>query len=147
MYEQVRAPKLVSPLAKHAGNAQYVVAPPADALLGKAVEIKFEIAGELFGMDDQVAIGPRGDGYIRREAKGGRHDEAVVVVGVFADQIDASGGTKDSGASTEELLEMLSEFACLYRHLHARMPMHKGSCGSNTSSASAFTKAEPLMLG
>ena len=30
---------------------------------------------------------------------------------------------------------------------HARMPMQNGSRGSSTSSASAFTNADPLMLG
>jgi|SRR5271156_5549261 len=49
-----------------------------------------------------------------------------------------SGRAYNAGADQGDLIG---------RFAHARMPMQSGSRGSSTRSASAFTKADPLILG
>src|SRR5271169_3908887 len=95
MNEQVRARKLLSLLLKSGGNPQHVVTPCADALFGQMIEIEFEIAGKFFGVDHQLAILPRSNRHIWRESNGRGHDEAVVVVGMFADQVDTARRMED----------------------------------------------------
>src|ERR1700690_2202909 len=149
MHKQVRSLRLKAALHQDAGDTEHVVTPCAGALGGKVVEVKLEVASELFGVNHQLTIGSRGDGHVGREGDGCRHDETVVVIGVFANQIHASGGAEYPGPIAEECFEVPREFAGSRCHwnLHARMPMQNGSCGSSTNSASAFTKAAPLMLG
>ena len=129
MNEQVRARQFVAALHQDTGDAEHVITPSAGALRGKVVEIKFKVAGEFFRVDHELAIGSRGDRDIGRESDSGGHDEAVVVVGVFADQVDASGRAEDAGALAEELFEARSEVASCHCdwHIQARMPMQNGS--------------------
>ena len=119
--------KLMAPLPKDAGNSQHVVTPCAGPLLGQVVKIELEITGEFFRVDYKLPIRPRRNGHIRGEANGGRHDEAVVVIGVFSDQVDASGRAEDSRRNAEKFFEVLLETAYLPRR-HARIPMQNGSC-------------------
>ena len=107
MHEQVRAMKFVPTLPKHAGDAEHVVAPGTGALLGQVVKVELEIAGEFFRVDRSAFDRARGDCDIGGESDGGGHDETVVVVGVFADQVDAAGRTEDSGTIAEALLETM----------------------------------------
>ena len=65
------------------------------------VEIEFKIAGELFRVNDEFSVVAHGDCNIGREGNGRGHDESVVVVGVFANQVDAAGGAEDSGVIAE----------------------------------------------
>ena len=58
--------------------------------------------------------GRAGDCDVCREADGCRHDEAVVVVGVFADQIDAARRAEDSWLTSKSVLKVLGEIACLH---------------------------------
>src|SRR5579863_3713177 len=92
-------------LLKDGCNAQHVVAPRADAFLGQSVEIKFEIAGKFFGVDQEFAIRPGGNPHVGRKADGRGHDVAVVVVGVFADQIDAARRAKYPRKTSEAFLK------------------------------------------
>ncbi len=115
VYKQIRALKFVAALAKHVGNAEHVVAPRSGAGARQVVEIEFKIAGELFRVNDEFSVVAHGDCNIGREGNGGGHDESVVVVGVFANQVDAAGGAEDSGVIAESLLEVLPEFAYVDR--------------------------------
>src|SRR6266567_4982057 len=117
MYEQICSLKFVTTLPKYAGDSEHVVTPRAGALLGEMVEIEFKIAGKLFGMDHDLPVWPWGDRHIGRETDRRRHDEAVVVVGVFADKVDASGGAEDPGSIVEGSLEALNEFVDLHQRV------------------------------
>ena len=64
------------------------------------IKVKLEITADS-SERYQFTIRASGDCYIGGETDGGGHDEAVIVIGVFADQIDASGSTEDSGATAE----------------------------------------------
>src|SRR4029077_2308095 len=149
-HKQVCACKLEPALPQNGSNPQHVVTPRADALFGQMIEIKLEVAGKFAGLDHQLAIPTRGDRHVGQEANGGGHNVAVVIVGVFADQVNASGSAEDPGLSSEGFFEVKGDSDLIDRlHLrrHARIPIQNGSWGSSTSSASAFTKAAPLMLG
>ena len=78
-------------------------------MLGQLVEIEFKIAGEFFGVEDEFSIGTRGDCNIGGEGDGSGHDESVVVIGVFANQVDAAGRAENSGLIAEALLEVLPQ--------------------------------------
>jgi hypothetical protein len=95
VHQQIRSLQLETAPLKDTGNTDYVVTPSAGTAFGQVVKIKLEIAGEFFGVDDELTIWTRGDRYIGREPDSCRHDEAVVVIGVFADQVHASGCAKN----------------------------------------------------
>jgi hypothetical protein len=104
-------------LLKHAGDTENVVTPRARGLLGEVVEIEFKLAGKFFGVNHELPVWPWGDRDIGREADGRWHYEAIVVVGVLADQVDAPGCAKDPGVIAEEFLKTLSEFIYLHRRV------------------------------
>jgi hypothetical protein len=61
------------------------------------IEIELDLLGVIFGMDYElpiVAWRNRGLG-IETDRRG--HDEAIVVIGVFADQIDSSRSLVNAG--------------------------------------------------
>jgi hypothetical protein len=62
-------------------------------------------------MNDKLIVFARRCRNPAGELYGCRHDEAVVVVGMFAYQVDASGRTEDSRAIAESPFEVLREFA------------------------------------
>ena len=104
VHEQIRSLKLVPALPKYAGNAEHVVAPCADALLRASGRDRIQnCRGILRSESTSLRSGRGGDCYIGREANGGGHDEAVVVVGVFADQVDAAGRAEDSRLIAEDV--------------------------------------------
>src|SRR5262245_10662652 len=55
-------------------------------------KIELDAFGEILGIDRELAVIARRQGDPCRKADRGGHDEAVIVVGVLADQVDASGG-------------------------------------------------------
>src|SRR5215510_653206 len=55
-------------------------------------KIELDAFGEILGIDRELALIARRQGDPGRKADRGGHDEAVIVVGVLADQVDASGG-------------------------------------------------------
>src|ERR1700686_5881083 len=101
-------------LSKDADDSEHVVAPRTGALFGQVVEIKLEVDGKFFRAHYELAIRPLGDCHICRKTDGGGHYETVVVVGVFADQVDATGSAEHPGMITEEFLKVLNEFVCLH---------------------------------
>jgi hypothetical protein len=46
---------------------------------------------QVHGLELAYIPGRRGDGKINRPVHGGREDEAFIVVGVFADEVDPAG--------------------------------------------------------
>ena len=50
-----------------------------------------DVLVEVDGVGEDAAVGARGDGDEGGEVDGGGHDEAVAVVGVLADEVDAAG--------------------------------------------------------
>src|SRR5215470_4427251 len=55
-------------------------------------QIELDAFGEILGIDRELAVIARRKGDPGRKADRGGHDEAVIVVGVLADQVDASWG-------------------------------------------------------
>src|SRR5262245_18201892 len=55
-------------------------------------QIELYAFGEIFGIDRELAVIARRQGDPGRKADRGWHDKTVIVVGVFADQVDAPGG-------------------------------------------------------
>src|SRR5579859_7058 len=88
--DEIRARESEAGLFELQGDADRIVAPSAGRYAGRGVgiEIKRNLVAELFGINDEFAIVPRRDGHPTIESNGGGHDEPVVVIGVFADQID-----------------------------------------------------------
>ena len=101
-------------LPNKTGNTEDVVTPLSCALLRKPVEVELEITRKFLRVNYQLPIWPRSNCYIRREGNCGRHDKAIVIVGVFANQIDASGRAENSRAMAEKFFEVLGELACLH---------------------------------
>ncbi len=109
-WTRILAPLRVRSLVlKNARDAQNVIAPRSCLLFGQVIDIKFEVAGKFLRVDQKLAVRPLGDGKICRKPESRWHDEPVVVVRMFADQVDASRGAKDRGALAEQFLEMLGE--------------------------------------
>jgi hypothetical protein len=57
-------------------------------------EIEFDSFSELLGVDGQHAIGSPGYGRISVEVNGGRHDKAIVVIRMLADQVHSPRSTE-----------------------------------------------------
>ena len=72
-----------------AGNADEIVGPVALALGGQHVELHVRLVPIAAQGEASVAPQPEGDGDM--PVDGGRQDEALVIVRVLADEIDASG--------------------------------------------------------
>jgi hypothetical protein len=65
-------------------------------------------------VNNKFAVWSRGDRHIGRESQGGRHDEAVVVVGVFANEVYTAWCAEYPGPLIESLLELLAEFTPIH---------------------------------
>src|SRR5689334_6949454 len=85
---------------EHHCDTDRVVAPVMFRGAARLVEIKLDLVVEAIRFDLQLAIVARPDRGEDGEVDGRRHDEAVVVIGVFADQIDAPGRAKLSWSTT-----------------------------------------------
>jgi hypothetical protein len=95
-------------LGKHHRNAQNIVRPCALAVTGQVIQIELKLFGKLFRSNYQFAIRARRNGHTGGETDGTGHYEAVVVIGVFAQQIDSARGAEDSRRRPKCLLKMLS---------------------------------------
>ena len=111
MHQQIRPGKAIASVLKNAGDADDIVTPLAGAALGQAIQVEFEMLGKLLGMNQQFSIGPFRDGYAGGKVDGGGHHEAVVIVSVFADKIDAARRAEDPWALLEQFFEELNELA------------------------------------
>src|SRR5262245_50821686 len=62
-------------------------------------QIELDAFGEILGIDRELAVVARRQGDPGRKADRDGHNETVIVVGVFADQVDASGGAINAGVT------------------------------------------------
>ena len=100
MDEQVRAREVVSRLLQRFGDAADEVAPVISGRTIQRIQGKGNSFREMFGvhLDDPVGSSVGGDPGIEPNCHG--HDEAIVVVRVFADQIDTAGRPEDLHTSS-----------------------------------------------
>jgi hypothetical protein len=85
IHQQVRSIQALTRPDQYFHNANYVIAPVPGARGWQMVEIELNLLGIIFGMNHKVAVRAwrnRGSGI---ETDRCRHDEAVVVIGVFTD--------------------------------------------------------------
>ena len=82
-----------------------VVAPMLARRTGQCIERKADllVVEVRIGFQDLILTFVRGNPGIKRDRRG--HHEAVVIVGVVANEIDAAGRSKNTRARTEHFLE------------------------------------------
>jgi hypothetical protein len=125
MHQQIGSLQSTSMLAQDECDAQYIVAPGAGALGRQTIDIELEISGELVGLDQQLAVRPRGNRDQAGKLNCGGHDETFVVIGMLADQIHAAGRAENPGHIPEAPLKLLGKFAQVYQ---AGFPLKRLTC-------------------
>src|SRR5207247_10364360 len=75
--------------------ASDIVAPRVRRAVLDRVEREVVLVGDVRGDEPNPIVVPWAGGDIRRAVDRDRQDEAVVVVGVFADQVDPAGRAND----------------------------------------------------
>jgi hypothetical protein len=90
-------------LAESPQDAGGVVGPGFGAGGEKFVDGLVDALVEVNGVGEDAAVGAVGDGDDGGEVDGRGHDEAVRVVGVLADEVDAARGQKYRGVGAEPL--------------------------------------------
>jgi hypothetical protein len=73
------------------------------------VEIKFNLLGIIYGINHELPIRAWPKCKFCIETDGGWHDESIVVIGVLADQIDASRSLVNTWRCSKTLDESLCE--------------------------------------
>ena len=92
---------LVTLAGENGGDAERVVAPVIAGLGGQGGSIEGLFFLIVFGVEHDFAIGAGRDAGQGGEVNGHRHDEALGVIGVLTDEVDASRSYKDSGFGLE----------------------------------------------
>ncbi len=92
--EQIGTGQAESGLFQLESNAHRIIGPGVGGTHAIGGQIDLGAAGELLGINVQLAVvaGSDGDPTIEADSRG--HDEAIVVVGVLTDEIDATRSTK-----------------------------------------------------
>ena len=75
----------------------------------QGVEIRFDGFIEILRMDDQPSIPSRSGSHPTIESDRSGENEAVVVIGVFADEIDAARGTINRGGREKARAELFQK--------------------------------------
>jgi hypothetical protein len=70
----------------------------------RLVEIKLNLFVEILGTDLKLAILARPNTHEHRQIERGRHDKTIVVIGVFANQVDAARRAKSARRIIDECL-------------------------------------------
>ena len=99
--KQVCTAEMVSSLLQGGGDAMDEVAPVLARRTGESVERQRTFLVRMFGVNLDDAIGTFSGGDPGVKADRHRHGEAVVVIGVLADQINATGCPKNLRARAE----------------------------------------------
>src|SRR5215471_9668418 len=81
-------------------------------------QIELDAFGEILGIDRELAVVARRQGDPGRKADRGGHDEAVIVVGVLADQVDASWGAINARVTAIRAAEFLFQINRLIRRAY-----------------------------
>ena len=123
-HDEVGADKAATALLQHRRDAEHVVRPVVTtARRGGRVEVELARGVHEHGVDADPAVVTRRAGDERRKIQRRRHDEAVVVVGVLADQVDSSRRAADRRLAAEAQPEFLSHVTRLARETgHAARP-------------------------
>ena len=74
------------------------------------VEVEFGDPLKAFRGDGEQPVVARRDGDVGRQVDGRRHNKAIVIIGVFADEVDAPRRAKNARLGAEGNPEFLSEF-------------------------------------
>ena len=84
-------------------DAQRIVAPMVRSLFRQAVERVNHLLVKIRGIDGDVIVVARADGRQSCEIDGRRHDEAIGIIGMLADHVNAPRCDKDGGLLSESL--------------------------------------------
>src|ERR1039458_2704844 len=101
LHQQVRATQLFTRPRQHGHNANHVIAPVPGALGRQMIEIELDLLGVIFEMNHELPIMALRNRGAVIEAVCRRHDKAIVVIGVFADQIDSSRSLVSAGRTSK----------------------------------------------
>ena len=84
-----------------------------------AVEVEFGSVVEAFRSDDQHAVVARRDGDMGRQVNRRRHHKAIVIIGMLANQVDATRRAEDARRRAEGDLKLLLKFCrVIHRRYH-----------------------------
>ena len=86
--DEIGAGEAPTALFQHHGDAEHIVRPFVPAAGRRRVEVELARLVHDHRIDPEPPVGPRRGGDEGGEFERRRHDEAVVVVGVLADQVD-----------------------------------------------------------
>src|SRR5271156_1152813 len=100
---EAEAGDLHSRFAKDRDDTERVVAPVTRSLLGEAVERVCYLIVEIRGIDSNALVVAGANCGQGRKVDRRRHDKALGVIGVLADQIDAAGCDKKGGVLPKSL--------------------------------------------
>jgi hypothetical protein len=75
----------------------------------QVIEIELDLLGIILRMDDELPISATSDRYGGEETDRCRHGEPIVVISVFADQVDSSRSLVDSRRISKSLNESLAK--------------------------------------
>ena len=113
--KEVCAAKMLPCRRERPGNAYRVVAPMALGCGGKTFQVGFNSFPEILGMDDQFLVAARGGSDPARKFNRGGKNEAVVVVSVLPDKVDAAGRAIDGGRSSEARAKVFLKLSRIYQ--------------------------------
>ena len=108
---------------QHDGYSSHVITPVIswrDAIL----QIDLDRFGEIRGMQQELAVTAGSNSDPDVEFDRGRHHETVVVVGVLANEVDATRSSVHARATTVTLAESLLQLGC---YLHTLIEIRR-SC-------------------
>ena len=115
--DEIGAGKAAPAPLQHQRDAEDIVGPVAARGGRRGIEIELARLVHDHGIDPEAPVGPlRGCGQ-SGEFERRRHDEAIVIVGVLADQIDAAWRATDRRRATEPIGELDRKVARLNAHM------------------------------
>ncbi len=117
--DEIGAAQSPSALLQHERDAEDIVGPVASRDRGRGIKIELARLVHDHRVDPEPPVGPR-----RRRGQGGeferrRHDEAIVIVGMLADQIDAAGRAADRWHAAKAVGELHRQVTRLNAHFNS----------------------------
>ena len=96
-------------MTKRPSDAEGIVGPVLLCQRRQGIEGFLDRFIEIFGVDDQLAVGARSNGRPAVEFNRGGEHETVVIVGVLADEIHAAGSAVDVRTGPKTSLERVDK--------------------------------------
>ena len=123
----------------HRRDAAAILGPPGLAVIVfDIVQAKGDLLAEIAGAQADAMVGPGSQGNAHAALDGHGQDEAIVVVGVFADEVDAAGRLNEvRWLCCEDITKRLKQVWCAIL-LHLFHPQHVVSCGGLSAPQCAF---------